>query len=225
MYSPQGSRELVKEPQALLSQEGHVLHGAGIAWWYEALLWLPGFPVGLSCHPLWAVSCKPTRTAVGWNSAPQVTPLLEFRWGTTHSSVPLGWNSHPKGNNHMPCLLVYKEFVRPAGVLLKQNCIEHSWKLEGSIQTWPNWFERVQTGWKKKGHLEMSTRLDTSWEIQICMCKNIYWACFAVACLCNFCQIVSQECHWNSRSCFSFNTFDLGSNLFQKYSFLPHWNT
>lgn len=77
----------------------------------------------------------------------------------------------------------------------------------------------------KEEHLKMSTRLDTSREIQICMCKNIYWACFAVACLCHFCQIVSQECHWNSRSWFSFNTFDLGSNLFQKYSFLPHWNT
>lgn len=79
--------------------------------------------------------------------------------------------------------------------------------------------------WVAKGHLKMSTRLNVSLEIQIYMCKNIYWACFAVACFCHFCQIMSQEYHWNSRSCFFFNTFELGCSLFQKCSFLPHWKT
>lgn len=76
----------------------------------------------------------------------------------------------------MPGLLVYKEFVRSTGVLLKQNCTEHSCRLEGNIQTWPNWFERVKSGWRNNGHLKMSTRLDTSLESHICLCKNIYWA-------------------------------------------------
>lgn len=96
--------------------------------------------------------------------------------GTVHPSVPPGWNSHPNGNNQMPGLLVYKEFVRSTGVLLKQNCTEHSCRLEGNIKTWPNWFERVKSGWRNYGQLKMSIWLDTSLEIHICLCKNIYWA-------------------------------------------------
>lgn len=168
---------------------------------YLDFLWDEFLPP-LSCPPqtnscgCWMELCS-TADGLFWSSGKEL-------------SIPLFL--HPKGNNQVPRLLVYKE--------CKINSSSFETKLHRALLQ----AGRQHTGlallvwkseeWVLKGHLKMSTRLDTSLEIQIYMCKNIYWAGFAVTCLCNFCQIMSQEYHWNSRSCFLFNIFELGCSLF-----------
>lgn len=221
-------RGLIKGLQARTSREGHILYAAGmIRCWDSLVVWSLGIATwilcGMNCHPLWAVSCKPTPTAVGWDS---LLHRWHLAWGSGeephHFSVSPGWDVYPKDNGQMRGLLVCQKS--------KFNWRSFETEVHKTLlKAWRQHTDLPWTGlkeWRKGaegGHLEMSKQLGSSLEIQICMCKNIYWACFAVACICHCCQIVSREWQWNSRSCFFFNTFELGSCLFQKCSFPLNW--
>ena len=163
-----------------------------VAWSLGIATWIS---CGMSCRPLCLLQTDSLLLSDGTCCS---TGDVLFVWGSGeephHFCVPPGWDVHPRGKSQMPGLLVYQGVCK-----FKWRSFETELH-KALLKAWRQHPDLAWTGlkeWRKgaegEGHLEMSKRLGSSLEIQICMCKNLYWARFTVACICHFCQIASRE--------------------------------
>lgn len=149
---------LVKGPQGLVSQEGHVLYGAGMMrWWDSSVARSRGITTWISCEMSCCLPCPDLSPA---NDLLLVCGTwLLHRWHLVwasgeephHYSVPPGWDVHPKGNSQMAwafslsgvCKFKWRSFRNAAALSTPES-------LKATHRLGLNWFEREKKGCRRR---------------------------------------------------------------------------